>query len=179
AVQPRLQAQVLARAQLPVQQRLVGEQPDPAPHRPGLLGKPRAEHAHVAPVRAKQRREHAQQRRLAGAVGTEHHQRLPLRERQRDIRQRLALTVVPSEALELERVHPQALDTCGARSRCARAISSRTACSSPLRRSDTGSGSPPTIPSKNSLRSWYVGSVSLAQPRTSFSSTASLAYGSP
>src|SRR5436190_12466853 len=37
---------------------------------------------------------------------------------------------------------------------CAAAMRSRTACSSPWRSSSTGSGSPLTIPSKKSLRSW-------------------------
>ena len=38
--------------------------------------------------------------------------------------------------------------------RCAAAIRSRTASSSPARSSATGSGSPLTISSKNALRSW-------------------------
>jgi hypothetical protein len=37
---------------------------------------------------------------------------------------------------------------------CAAAMRSRTACVSPERRSAIGSGSPLTMPSKNSLRSW-------------------------
>ena len=38
AVQPRVEAQVLARRQLAVEQRLVREQPDPPAHRPALVG---------------------------------------------------------------------------------------------------------------------------------------------
>src|ERR1019366_6523509 len=121
-------------------------------------------HAHVPCVRAQQGREHPQERRLAGAVGPEHDERLALLQRQRDVAQRLALTVVSSQPLDLERGHSQALDTCNACELCARAISSRTACSpvcpidreppsrpsrlSPARSSATGSGSPLTIPSK-------------------------------
>src|SRR5205823_13537543 len=67
----------------------------------------------------------------------------------------------------------------GTAERCAATIRSRTACSSPRRSRSTGSGSPFTIDSKKTLRSWYVGSVALAHPRASFSSTASRAYGSP
>ena len=61
----------------------------------------------------------------------------------------------------------------------AAASSSRTARSSPRRSSSIGSGSPFTIDSKNTLRSWYVANVSLAQARMSFSSSARRAYGSP
>ena len=43
-----------------------------------LLGNARTEHAHVAGVRSQQRRQHAQQRRLARAVWPEHDERLAL-----------------------------------------------------------------------------------------------------
>ena len=49
-----------------------------APPRPPA-GRLEPEHAHAARMRAQQRREDPQQRRLAGAVGTEHDQRLPRR----------------------------------------------------------------------------------------------------
>ena len=74
-VQPRVEAQVLARGQVAVEQRLVGEQPDPPAHRPALARQRAPEHARLAGVRAQQRGEHPQQRRLAGAVGAEHRQR--------------------------------------------------------------------------------------------------------
>ena len=43
----------------------------------------------------------------------------------------------------------------------------------------TAGASPPTMPSKKALRSWYVGSVPFAQPRTSLSITARRAYSAP
>src|SRR6185503_2038600 len=61
---------------------------------------------------------------------------------------------------------------------CAAAMRSCTAFVSPARSSAIGSGSPLTMPSKNCLRSWYVGSVPFAHPRTSLSMIASVAYSS-
>ncbi len=153
-----MEEQVLAGGELAVEQRLVAEQADAPAHLPGLLGQRGAEHADGTGVRSQERREHAQQRALAGPVWSEHHERLALTQRQRDIRERLALAEVPSEPFDEERGHAQALDTCSAYALCACAISSRTARSPPSaessRNSSTGSGSPLTIPSKNSLRSW-------------------------
>ncbi len=109
AVQTRVEAQVLARGQLAVEQRLMAEQADARAHRPRLARQARAEHAHAAGVRTQQAREHAQQRRLAGAVGAEHDERLAFRERQRDVGESLAFAVVPSKSLDLERCHVCAL----------------------------------------------------------------------
>ena len=102
AVQARVKAQVLARGQLAVQQRLVPEQPDAPAHGPRLLGEARAEHAHLAVVWPQQRREHPQQRRLARPVRPEHDQRLACRERQRDIAERLAFAVAAHEPFQPE-----------------------------------------------------------------------------
>src|SRR3954451_13297370 len=77
------------------------------------------------------------------------------------------------------RVEVGELAHAGAAEVCAAAMMSRTACVSPARSSAIGSGSPLTMPSKNSLRSWYVGSVPFAHPRTSLSITARVAYSSP
>ncbi len=113
------------------------------------------------------------QRRLAGAVGPEHDKRLARVERERDVLERRAFTVVAGQPVELDGRHgvldcyparrlgfevPHAqAQTVERRCSCspwARAISSRTFCSRPSRSSSTGSGSPFTIPSKNCLRSW-------------------------
>ena len=51
-------------------------------------------------------------------------------------------------------VHRRGCSQAGWAVRCAAAIRSRTACSSPCRSSSTGSGSPFTIDSKKTLRSW-------------------------
>ena len=77
AVQARVEAEVLARGERAVEQRLVGEQADPPAHRPAVARQLGAEHAHAPGVRAQERGEDAQQRRLAGAVGPEHRERRP------------------------------------------------------------------------------------------------------
>ena len=74
-VQARVEAQVLARAEVAVEQRLVAEQADAAAHGPALAGQLVPEHARAAGVRAQERGQHAQQRRLAGAVGAEDDER--------------------------------------------------------------------------------------------------------
>jgi hypothetical protein len=68
-VQARLEAQVLAAAEVAVEQRLVPEVADPPPQLPRLPRQRAAEHRHLAAARSQQRRQHPQQRRLAGAVG--------------------------------------------------------------------------------------------------------------
>ena len=75
AVQARVEGEVLAPAEVAVEQRRVAEQPDAPAHGPALVGQRVAEHARGAGVRAQQRREHAQQRRLARPVGAEDHER--------------------------------------------------------------------------------------------------------
>ncbi len=76
AVQAGVEAQVLAAAEVAVEQRLVAEVADLAAQLPGLVGQRAAEHPHLAAARSQQGREDPQQRRLAGAVGPEHEQRL-------------------------------------------------------------------------------------------------------
>ena len=78
-VQARVEAQVLAAAEVAVEQRLVAEVADPAAQLPGLAGQRAAEHRDLAAARAQQGREDPQQRRLAGAVRAEHGQRLARR----------------------------------------------------------------------------------------------------
>ena len=100
AVQARVEAQVLAPRQLAVQQRLMAEEADPAAHRVAVVGQRAAEHANLAGVRAQQRGEHPQQRRLAGAVGPEHDERATGLERERDVAQRGALAIAASDAAQ-------------------------------------------------------------------------------
>ncbi len=81
-----VEAQVLAAAEVAVEQRLVAEVADPAAQLPGLVRQRAAEHRDLAAAGAQQRREDPQQRRLAGAVGPEHDQRVagqPARGRRR------------------------------------------------------------------------------------------------
>ena len=74
------------RGEVAVQQRLVRRAARRARARPSRRrGSALAEHARDAGVRAQQRREHAQQRRLAGAVGAEDDERRARRDRQRDV----------------------------------------------------------------------------------------------
>src|SRR5205085_30261 len=149
--QAGVEAQVLARAEVAVEQRLVPEEADAPTHLPRAGGQLRSEHARLSPVRAQQRGEDPQEGGLAGAVGPEDDERLAVLERQADVAQGRALAVVAAEAGQLERGHGAQAGACVP---CAAAIRSRTACSSPRRSSSTGSGSPLTMPSKNALRSW-------------------------
>ena len=100
-MQARVVDEVLAPGQVAVQQRLVSQQPDAAAHLPALARQRLAEQLHAALVRAQQRRQDPQQRRLAGAVAAEHRERLPGGERQRDVAQHRALTEVARQAVEL------------------------------------------------------------------------------
>jgi hypothetical protein len=102
AVQARVEAQVLSPAELAVQQRLVAEEADPPAHRVAVVGQGAAEHAHVAGVRAQQRREHPQQRRLSRPVGTEDDERLADRQLERDVAQRGALAVAAPGAAQAD-----------------------------------------------------------------------------
>ncbi len=81
AVQAGVEAQVLAAREVAVQQRLVRQQPDPPADGPAVVRERPAEHAHDAGVRAQQRGEDPQQRRLAGAVGAEDDERRARRDR--------------------------------------------------------------------------------------------------
>ena len=105
AVEARVVAQVLAPAQLAVEQRLVAEVADLAGQLPALAGQLGAQHARAAAVRAQQPGEHAQQRRLAGAVAAEHRERLPLLDAHAHAGERDPLAVPPLEAVELDRRH--------------------------------------------------------------------------
>jgi len=102
-VQARLEAQVLAAAEVAVEQRLVAEVADPAAQPPGLAGQRAAEHSHLAPARPQQRGEDPQQGRLAGAVGAEDQQRLAAAELQPDAVQRGPFAVVATQPGEPER----------------------------------------------------------------------------
>ena len=75
-VQAGVEGEVLAAAEVAVEERLVAEVADPAAQLPGLARQLAAEHPRLAAARAQQGGEDAQQRRLAGAVGAEDDQRL-------------------------------------------------------------------------------------------------------
>ena len=75
AVQARVEAQVLARAEVAVEQRRVAEQAERARGPPSRRAAARRRGPRRPGVRAQQRGEHAQQRRLARAVGAEDDER--------------------------------------------------------------------------------------------------------
>ena len=102
-VQPGVEAQVLAAAEVAVEQRLVAEVADPPAQLPGLARQRAAEHDGLAAARAQQRRQDPQQRRLAGAVGPEHDQRLAGGDGQPDAVQRRAFAVVAAQPGEPDR----------------------------------------------------------------------------
>ena len=72
AEQPAEQDEVLAAGEVVVDRGQLAGQADERPHLVGLADDVVPEHARVAGVRAQERREHADRRRLAGAVGSEH-----------------------------------------------------------------------------------------------------------
>ena len=104
-VEPCVVAQVLAAAQLAVEERLVAHVAHLRRELPALAGQLGAEHACRAAVRAQQPGEHAQQGRLPGSVAAEHRERLPLVDAHADVGERDPLAVPPLEAFELDRSH--------------------------------------------------------------------------
>jgi hypothetical protein len=100
-VQARVEAQVLPRREVAVEHRLVREQPDAPAHRPALAGQLAPEDPHRPGVRPQETRQHAQERRLAGAVGSEHHERGADRHGQRDVAEGGALAEAAAEPLQL------------------------------------------------------------------------------
>ena len=96
-------AQVLPAAQVAVEERLVPEVADLAGHLPALAWRLRAEHAGGSAVRAQQPGEHAQERRLAGAVRAQHRERGAARDADRDAGEGEALAVTALETVELDR----------------------------------------------------------------------------
>ena len=75
AVEPRVVAEVLAPAQVAVQQRLVRQESELAADRERPPRQLLAEQRDLPGVRAQQRRQDPQERRLAGAVAPEHGER--------------------------------------------------------------------------------------------------------
>jgi hypothetical protein len=102
-VQLGVVAQVLAAGQLAVEQRVVAQVADPPARRPRVVRQLVAQHPRHAGVRPQQRRQHAQQRRLPGAVGAQHRQRLPSLQPHRHPGQRHPLAVAALDAVELQR----------------------------------------------------------------------------
>ena len=102
-MQPRVVAQVLARGQVAVEQRLVPEQPEPGPDGERPFRQRLAEHADLARVGSQQRGQHPQQRRLAGAVVAQDRQRRPRRELQGNVPERGPLAKVAREAAQIKR----------------------------------------------------------------------------
>jgi hypothetical protein len=100
-VQPGVEAQVLPRRQIAVEQRLVAEQPDPSAHRPRLPGQLPAQDARGPRVGAQQPGEDAQEGGLARAVGPEHDEGRAGRDGQRDVAEGGALAEAASEPREL------------------------------------------------------------------------------
>ena len=104
-VQTRVIGEVLARAEVPVEQRLMTEEADAPADAPALAAHVVAEHARGAGARAQQRREDAQQGRLPRAVRPEDDERRPRRQRQRDVVEGRALAVAAHETLQLNGAH--------------------------------------------------------------------------
>ena len=105
AVQRGEEREVLARRQLGVEVQLVGEQADPAPKRRRRARAPAARRSERRRcVGADQRGEHADQRRLAGAVRAEQADDLAGAERQRDVRQRAAPAEMARDVGQLDGV---------------------------------------------------------------------------
>jgi hypothetical protein len=102
-VQAGVEAQVLAAAEVAVEQRLVAEEADLAAQLPGLAGQRAAQRPHLAAARPQQGGEDAQQGRLAGPVGPEHEQRLAAAEPQPDAVERRPFTVVAAQPGEAQR----------------------------------------------------------------------------
>ena len=104
-VQPGVEGEVLAAAEVAVEERLVAEVADPAAQPPGLARQLAAEHPRLAAARAQQRRQHAQQGRLAGPVRAEDDQGLAGGELDRDLVERGAFAEVAAQAGEGDRCH--------------------------------------------------------------------------
>ena len=104
-VESRVVAQVLAPAQLAVEERLVAHVAHLRREPPALVRERGAEHARAAAVRPEQPGEHAEQRRLARAVAAEDRERLALLDPHADAAERDPLAVPPLEAFELDRSH--------------------------------------------------------------------------
>src|SRR5688500_8528116 len=104
-VQIGVVAQVLAPAQLPVEERFMAEVAHLSRQSPPLVRQRRAEHARAPAVRAQEPREHTQQGGLPGAVAAEDGQRLALLHAHAHAAERDPLAVPPLEALELDRSH--------------------------------------------------------------------------
>jgi hypothetical protein len=105
AVQARVELEVLARGEVAVQQRVVAEEADLPAHRPTLARQRVPEDLGGPVVRAQQRAQDAQERRLARAVGTEHRECLSLLDRERHAGERDALPVGAAEVSQLDRSH--------------------------------------------------------------------------
>ena len=102
-VQAGVEGEVLAAGQVAIEERLVAQVADPPPQLPGLARQIAAEDARASTARPQQRGEHAQQRRLAGAVGAEHDHGLAGGELGRDAVEGGAFAEVAAQALEGER----------------------------------------------------------------------------
>ena len=102
-VQLGVEAEVLAAAEVAVEQRFVAEVADLAAQLPGLVGELAAEHADLAAGRAQQRGEDPQQRRLARAVGAEDDERVAGRGLQGDVLERRPVAVDAAQPDQLDR----------------------------------------------------------------------------
>src|ERR1700730_14820879 len=97
----RCEAEVLARTQVAVEERLVTEPAHPAAQPPALARQLGAKDARVAPAGAQETREDAEQGRLSGAVRAEHGEALTLSDAERDVAERGALAELAPQAAEL------------------------------------------------------------------------------
>ncbi len=103
AVQARVVGEVLAPAEIAVEQRVVSQVAHAAAHLPTAGRQRRAQHLGLTGVRAQQRGQYAQQRGLARAVGAQHGQRGARLEPQRHAVQRHALAVAALEPVQSDR----------------------------------------------------------------------------
>ena len=104
AVQPSEELQVFARREVAVEKQIVAEHADPAAQRVARVTGRAPAVAHVPARRPHERREHAEQRRLAGAVRTEQADDFSRRDRAGDVRQRAAPPVVARDVADLDAI---------------------------------------------------------------------------
>jgi hypothetical protein len=106
-VQAGVEAQVLLDREVAVEKRLVSQVSQPAADPPCLARQLAAEDLGRPPAGTQQRREDAQKRRLAGAVGAEDDEGLAGGEGETYVAQRGAVAVVAPQARELDRGRAQ------------------------------------------------------------------------
>ena len=132
SVQSGVEAEVLAPAQVPVEERLMAEVADPAAQLPGLARQRAPEDLDLAAARPQKGGEDPQQGRLAGPVRAEHEQGLAGAEGQVDTLQGGPFAELVAQAAQLDcRAHPGDCPERAAQRRFLRSVRRPTASSGP------------------------------------------------